>query len=130
MPADAKNIDAARQFLAKRVSLGWTDLDKAFAVGLRQGGPKTRIIYVGDGIPTTGDADPVAFAKRLRRLYEGKAGHVVTPCRVGSSFESGVLKAIASCGGGSVRQISGERGPRGGRPRSARRDRPAGACAT
>ena len=65
----AKNIDAMREFLAKRVSLGWTDLDKAFASAFAKAGPKTRIIYVGDGIVTTGDADPVAFGKRLRRMY-------------------------------------------------------------
>ena len=65
------------------------------------------MIYVGDGIVTTGDADPVAFAKRLRRLYQGKQGklHAVA---VGSSFESAVLKAIASLGGGLVRRITGE----------------------
>ena len=73
-PADAKNIDAVRNFLAKRISLGWTDLDKAFASALSRCGPKTRVVYIGDGVPTTGDADPVAFAKRLRRLGEGKPG--------------------------------------------------------
>ena len=31
---------------------------------------------------------------------------------MGSTFESGVLKAIGSLGGGSMRQISGEQGPR------------------
>ncbi len=59
---------------------------------------------------TTGDADPVAFSKRLRRLCEDKecSFHGVT---VSSSYESIVLKTIASLGGGSVRQISGERTP-------------------
>jgi hypothetical protein len=110
-PAEAKHVAAARQFLADRVSLGWTDLDKVFAAVLERCGPKTRVVYVGDGIPTTGDADPVAFAKRLRRLYEGKHGTFYA-VSVGSSFESGVLKTIASLGGGSMRQISGEHGPR------------------
>jgi len=110
-PAEAKNITAARQFLAGRISLGWTDLDKAFAAVLARCGSKTRVVYVGDGIPTTGDADPVAFGKRLRRLYEGKKGTFYS-VSVGSSFESGVLRTIASLGGGSMRQISGEHGPR------------------
>jgi len=110
-PAEAKNITAARQFLAGRISLGWTDLDKAFAAVLARCGPKTRVVYVGDGIPTTGDADPVAFGKRLRRLYEGKKGTFYA-VSVGSSFESGMLRTIASLGGGSMRQISSEHGPR------------------
>jgi len=112
VPADEKNVQAARDLLAGRVSLGWTDLDKAFASALKQCGPNTRVIYVGDGIVTTGDADPVAFAKRLKLLYqeEGKSAscHAVA---VSSSFEPMVLKAIASLGGGSVRQITGERTP-------------------
>jgi len=102
VPADARNVAAVRQSLARRTSLGWTDLDRAFASALAQCEPDTQVVYVGDGIITTGDADAVAFTKRLRRLYEkhGKIGtfHAVSP---GSSYESGVLKAIASLGGGS-----------------------------
>ncbi len=72
MPAEAKTIAAARQSLSDRISLGWTDLDKTFASALAQCGPKTQVVYLGDGIVTTGDQDPVAFAKRLRRMYEGR----------------------------------------------------------
>ncbi len=109
-PADENNITTAREYLERRISLGWTDLDKAFASALAQCGPKTQVIYVGDGVVTTGDADPVAFSKRLRRLCQDKecSFHGVT---VSSSYESIVLKTIASLGGGSVRQISGERTP-------------------
>ena len=108
--ADAKNIETARQKLAARQSLGWTDLDKAIQSALAQCGPKTQVVYIGDGIVTTGDADPVAFVKRLRRMAEGKPGtfHSVA---VSSSFEPGVMKAIAAIGGGSFRQVSGSRGP-------------------
>ena len=108
--ADAKHIETARAFLAKRSSLGWTDLDAAFGDVIKRCGPKTHVIYVGDGIPTTGDADPVAFAQRLRRNAEreGASFHAIS---LGSSYESGVLKAIASLGGGSMRRITGEQGP-------------------
>jgi predicted Zn-dependent protease len=110
MPADEKNVAAARDYLANRTSLGWTDLDKAFASALEQAGPKTQVIYIGDGIPTARDSDPVEFGKRLRRLYDGKKAtfHAIT---LGSSFEPVVVKTIASLGGGSLRQISGERSP-------------------
>ncbi len=108
--ADTKNVAAARDCLAARTSLGWTNLDAAFASALKQCTPVTHVIYVGDGIVTTGDADPVAFTKRLRRLVQGNSAtfHAVT---LGSSYESGVLKAIASVGGGSMRKITGEQGP-------------------
>src|SRR5262249_6226837 len=108
--ADLRNVTAAREFLAKRSSLGWTNLDATFASALKQCGPKTHVVYVGDGIVTTGDADPAAFANRLRRLYQGHSGtfHAVT---LGSSYEPAVLKAVASLGGGSVRKITNEQGP-------------------
>ena len=110
LPASDKNTKAALDFMAGRVSLGWTDLDKAFASALKQCGPNTQVIYIGDGIVTTRDADPVAFGKRLKLLYQGKdtSCHAVS---VGSSFEPVVLKTMASLGGGSVRQIGGERTP-------------------
>ncbi len=108
--ADAKNIEMTRQKLAARRSLGWTDLDKAIRSALAQCGPKTQVVYIGDGIVTTGDADPVAFVKRLRRMAEGKPG-TFHSLAVSSSFESGVLKAISAIGGGSFRQVSGSRGP-------------------
>jgi len=112
MPAASGNLAALRQFLSRRTSLGWTDLDKAFASALRQCEPNTHVIYVGDGIVTTGDADAVAFTKRLRQLYEeqGRLGtfHAISP---GSSYEAGVLKAIAALGGGSVRHVGGEQTP-------------------
>ena len=39
-------------------------------------GPKTQVVYIGDGIVTTGDADPVAFVKRLRRMAAERTHHV------------------------------------------------------
>ncbi len=104
--ADEKSISAAREFLSRRRSLGWTDLDAAFKSVLEKVGQNTQVIYVGDGITTSGDADPVAFANRLKQIYGGKGTfHAVTP---GSTYESAVLKAIASLGGGSVRRIAAD----------------------
>ncbi|MBC7854618.1 MAG: hypothetical protein IAF94_14395, partial [Pirellulaceae bacterium] len=122
--AETKNIEAARTFLAKRRSMGWTDLDKAFAEALKRADGKTQFVYLGDGVVTTGDADGVAFSKRLLKMAEGKDPHpgplpkgegVKTPTfhaiAVSSSFEAPVMKAIGSVGGGSVRNVSGEKGP-------------------
>ncbi len=139
--ADANNVETARQKLAARQSLGWTDLDKAIQSALAQCGPKTQVVYIGDGIVTTGDADPVGFVKRLRRLAEERTHHAPRDAEdsthhaprdaggaesphaereeygtfhsvaVSSSFEPSVMKAIAAIGGGSFRQVSGSRGP-------------------
>jgi predicted Zn-dependent protease len=111
-PAGPQQLQAARQFLAQRTSLGWTDLDRAFASAFRKCEPGTQILYIGDAVVTAGDADPVAFARRLRRLYQ-EQGHGATchAVAVGSTFEPGVLAAIGSLGGGSARRITGEQGP-------------------
>ncbi|HYW78318.1 MAG TPA: VIT and VWA domain-containing protein, partial [Thermoguttaceae bacterium] len=109
-PANEKNIDIMRGFLDGRVSLGWTDLDKAFASAMKRCGPGTQVIYLGDGISTTTDGDPVALGKRLKLLF-GKRKAACHAVALGSSFEPIVLKTIASLGGGSMRQIGGEKGP-------------------
>jgi predicted Zn-dependent protease len=110
MPATPANTAQALDFLSKQSSLGWTDLDKAFASALEKCGPGTHLIYLGDGASTTGTADPVAFGKRLQQLYAGKGGtaHAVA---LGNSYEPQALKAIAALGGGSVRRVTGDRGP-------------------
>ncbi|MDY3551508.1 VIT domain-containing protein [Gemmata sp. JC717] len=110
VPAAPANVAAVQQFLEKRSALGWTDLDQAFASALKMAEPGTHVVYLGDAVPTTGNADPVAFAQRLRRLYEGKTGtfHAVA---LGSSYEPAALKAIGSLGGGSVRRVSADRPP-------------------
>ncbi|HEY1189503.1 MAG TPA: VIT domain-containing protein, partial [Gemmata sp.] len=110
VPATPANVTTAQQFLAKRSPLGWTDLDKAFASVLKMTEPGTHVVYLGDAVPTTGNADPVAFAKRLQRLYESKSGtfHAVA---LGSSYEPAALNAIGSLGGGSVRRVSSSRNP-------------------
>ncbi|MCA9240153.1 MAG: hypothetical protein KDA37_08140, partial [Planctomycetales bacterium] len=108
--ANEANITAAREKLAGRVSLGWTDLDKAFESALSQANDSTHVVYVGDGIVTTRDADPASFARRLQLLGKGKqaAMHAIA---TSSSFEPLVLNAIASHGGGSLRRITGEPTP-------------------
>lgn len=110
VPATPANVATALNFVEKRTSLGWTDLDKAFASALAQSAPGTHVIYLGDGASTTGKADPVEFAKRLQQLYAGKTG-TVHAVALGSTYEPAALKAIAALGGGSVRKVSGDRGP-------------------
>ncbi len=103
VPATRENVDAALQFLAQRASLGWSDLDALLAAGLDGAPDGALVVYVGDGIPTTGDADPAAAASRIRRLGEGHAVHVHAVA-TSNTYEKPVLEAMAAIGGGSVRR--------------------------
>ena len=113
MAADPESIDQVSQWLDDRPSLGWTDLDRMAQVVAKQlqnqdADQKTHVIYVGDGIATARDANPQAAAARLRRALADVKDATFHSVSIGSSFESGVLQALASVGGGSVRQIDGE----------------------
>jgi hypothetical protein len=104
-------VEEALAFVEARRPLGWSDLDAAFGSALQRTKPTTHVVYVGDGAVTTGDADPVAFAARLRKLFQGRGNfHAVQP---GSGGESAVLNAIAGLGSGSERSIGGGSDPAG-----------------
>ena len=106
LPATDEHTARALDALGARRSLGWSDLDKAFAEALAKSDANTTVVFLGDGIGTTGDADPVALADRLRRLEDkGATVHAVAPA---STYEQGVLEALASIGGGSVRKIESD----------------------
>ncbi len=125
MTANAENIAKAQAFLDERLSLGWTNLDRAFEDVLKKTPADAHVIYIGDGIVSSSDTDPAAFVKRLAQwgVGSGERGvkdaphsalrtpHSVHAIGVGNSFESVVLKGIASVGGGSVRNIGGEQTP-------------------
>ena len=54
------SVEAARDFVAGRTSLGWSDLDAAFAavVDRLTNGKNTHVVYIGDGVVTTGTPIP------------------------------------------------------------------------
>ena len=108
--ASDANLANVRDRLDNRPSLGWTDLQRAFQSVSRRAGKQTHVVYIGDGVVTAPGDDPIEFAQRVKRLYaaSGATFHAVT---VSSSYESVAIQAIASIGGGSVRDISGETGP-------------------
>ena len=101
----------ALDWLNGRISLGWTDLDRMTASVLSKLDGRTHVIYIGDGIVTAHDADPQSFANRLNRITAETRSGTFHAVSVGNSFESTVLKALSQVGGGSVRQIGGERSP-------------------
>jgi tetratricopeptide (TPR) repeat protein len=106
-----QRIEQALKFLADRQSLGWTDLAKTFAAALDRAGPNTQVIYIGDGVPSAGDADPQTLVGELRRLDNERGRGVCHAVAVGNIVETTVLKSIASLGGGSQRTIGGEASP-------------------
>lgn len=115
--ANEANIAAARLFLEERLSLGWTNLDRAFNDAIQTAADEAHVIYIGDGMVSTGDADAAAFVKRLGVMLWGVAPNPDTKHRtfhavgVGNTTELVALKGIADMGGGSVRMISGEQSP-------------------
>jgi predicted Zn-dependent protease len=110
--ATAENIAKASSFLEERLSLGWTNLERAFTDVLKKSPAESHIIYIGDGIISAGETDPPGFVKLLDRLTrdndQQRTFHAVT---VGNVYESTVLQGIAEIGGGSVRRIGGEETP-------------------
>ncbi|MHB8954750.1 MAG: VIT domain-containing protein [Pirellulaceae bacterium] len=110
VPAEESNVQNVRRVLDDRSSLGWTDLDRACVSAFQQAGAGAHVIYVGDGIVTTGNADAVEFSNRLRTLDPGQQcqGHAVA---VNSRFETTVMKSLAAVGGGTFRRITGQTRP-------------------
>ena len=112
VPATPDNINTARDYLARRASLGWSDLEGGLKAVLAQAAPGAQVVYLGDGIAGTVAADPQGAAVRLEESYKLAAKPVtVHAVALGSTFESGVLAKLASLGGGSSRRVNGEQGP-------------------
>ncbi len=107
LAAGDENAAAALAALDRRFSLGWSDVRAALEAAAARAAVGTVIVYLGDGIGTTGDADPVALAQSIARLRipAGAAFHAVG---VGAAYEQGVLDAIGALGGGSVRTTRGD----------------------
>ena len=115
--ASEQSLTRVSQTLDGRASLGWTDLDKAFASAAIRATATSQIIYIGDGIVSTVESDPQAFLKRMAELNKGNVDgkpatvHPIHCIGVGNSFESVVLQGISRMTRGSTRMISGELTP-------------------
>ena len=107
--SSAENLSLALGQLEKWGTLGWSDLDGAFGAAFKEAAAKGHVLYVGDGVVTTGDGDGVALINRVKKLYEGKEFrvHTVAPT---SSYDAGVMQGLASLGGGSFRRMQGPGG--------------------
>ncbi|WP_162275850.1 VIT domain-containing protein [Roseimaritima ulvae] len=111
VPADEDNARRAYEWLNDRISLGWTDLERMVQAVQERVGENTQVIYIGDGIVTAGDATPQSFATRLPEISNAASIGTFHTVTVGSTFESTVLRALTSEGGGSIRHINGQQTP-------------------
>ena len=128
----------ARSFLDDRGSLGWTDLDQAFAAVLKKAPADAQVIYIGDGIVTAGETRSESFVKQLggwlpraawtrgKHHADSRASRTFHAVTVGNTYEPTVLQGIAAVGRRLGPQHHRRANAAGGRPRAAERDRPAG----
>lgn len=91
-------VDAALAFLEQQKPLGWTDLDVAVKSALEGAQSGDLLVYVGDGIPTAGEADVPAVGARIADglAAAGVVGHAVA---VTNQYEAQVLRAFAGSTG-------------------------------
>ena len=108
----AENVQNALTRLRERTSLGWTNLDRAFEEILKRATDGSHIVYVGDGMLSTGDADPSAFSKRMEaRLAGAKHALTVHAIAVGNANDQVALEGIVAAGHGSLRAIGTDQSP-------------------
>jgi len=93
----------ARQALDERGAMGWTDLARCFRDVLPRIGRETIVVYLGDGMPTAGDADPVKVVAAMREAHKQGSVHAIG---CGNAYDATVLNAMASLGAGSWRVVS------------------------
>ena len=124
-----KNIAAAREFLGRRRSLGWTDLDAAFEAVIEKAGPNTQVDLHRRRHRDDRRRRPGRFANRLKQMYtaQGDAStrsHRAAPTSRLSSDDRIARRRLGARIAAGAGQAHGQ--PGGGCTRTAQRDRTAG----
>lgn len=101
-PATEAEIAIALERLAENSAGGATDLGAMFDVALERlhGGDQPAIVYVGDGIATSGETTAEKLVERLRRALSTSRARLFT-VGVGDANQ-GLLNALARAGGGQA----------------------------
>lgn len=96
-----KEIAAALTRLAEHATGGATDLGAMFdvALGRVHGKDQPAVIYVGDGLATTGEVSGERLAERLRRSLSASRARLFT-VGVGAEANHGLLRELSRAGGG------------------------------
>ena len=107
--ASPENVARAIERLAERSGGGATDLGSIFDPGLRRlhGAEQPALIYIGDGVPTSGEIRGLEVVERLRRALEGSRARFFT-VGVGGGAQHALLERLASVGGGASFRVDGE----------------------
>lgn len=101
-PANDKEIARALEALAEHSSGGATDLASSFDVALKRlhGAAQPAVVYVGDGIATSGEMTGEQLMERLRRALTTSRSRLFTVA-VGAEADRSLLGELARAGGGS-----------------------------
>ena len=99
--ASDKEIEKALERLADHSTGGATDLAALFDVALKRlhGAEQPAIVYVGDGIPTSGEMSGEQLVDRLRRALGTSRARLFT-VGVGNDAHHALLAGLARAGGG------------------------------
>ena len=99
--ASEKEIAVALERLAEHATGGATDLGAVFdvALGRVHGKDQPAVIYIGDGLPTSGEVSGEQLAERLRRSLSVSRARFFTVA-VGPDANHSLLRELARAGGG------------------------------
>ncbi len=104
--ASEKEISTAMERLAEHQSGGATDLGALFdvALGRVHGKDQPAVVYIGDGLPTSGEIQGEKLAERLRRALSTSRARFFTVA-VGAEANYALLRELARAGGGQSFRI-------------------------
>ncbi len=104
--ANDKEIAKALEALAEHSSGGATDLASSFDVSLKRlhGTAQPAVVYVGDGVATSGEMTGEQLIERLRRAMTSSRSRLFTVA-VGAESDRALLGELARAGGGSAFRV-------------------------
>lgn len=105
-PASEAEIAKALEALAGHAAGGATDLASLFDVSLQRlhGAEQPAVVYVGDGLPTSGVITSQQLVERLRRSFSGARARLFT-VGVGVDADYALLGELARAGGGQSLRV-------------------------
>jgi Ca-activated chloride channel homolog len=106
--AGPQAVSEALERLAAHGTGGATDLGSIFELALEHvhGLEQPAVVYVGDGMATSGERSGDALAERLRRSMTGSRARLFT-VGVGQEVDERLLGALARVGGGTSLRVDG-----------------------
>lgn len=106
--ATPEAISAALEKVAAHAAGGATDLGEIFEQALARvhGLDQPAVVYVGDGLATSGERSGEALAERLRRSMTGSRARLFT-VGVGAEIDAPMLGRLARVGGGEALRVEG-----------------------